>query len=141
MHLDHAVLWVESAQRALEFYVDILGLTPVRADDFEAGKARFPSVRINEATILDLMERDDLLSLVQDFTGGGDGVGGVPINHLCLSMNATEYEAISARLTERGVTLNSGGEGAFGAQGHAVRSVYFKDPDANVIEIRYYDAP
>ena len=56
MGLDHAVLWVENAKRALEFYVDVLGLEPVRADDFAEGRARFPSVRVNETTIFDLME-------------------------------------------------------------------------------------
>jgi len=36
------------------------------------------------------------------------------------------------------VKLTSGGEDAFGAQGQAVRSTYFNDPDGNVLEIRYY---
>lgn len=139
MYLDHAVLWVESANRSLEFYVGILGLEPVRAEDFAEGKARFPSVRINEATIFDLMERNELLPLVQNFTGGGDGIGGAPINHLCLSMSVSEFDAVSARLVAQGVKLKPGGEDVFGAQGQAVRSVYFNDPDGNVLEIRYYD--
>ena len=139
MDLDHAVLWVESAKRALKFYVDILGLEPVRAEEFENGKARFPSVRLNETTIFDLMERNDLLSLVQEFTGGGDGIGGTPINHLCLSMSASEFDAVSARLIAQGVKLKPGGEDVFGAQGQAVRSVYFNDLDDNVLEIRFYE--
>jgi glyoxylase I family protein len=139
MELDHAVLWVESAKRALEFYVDVLGLTPVRAQDFEDGKARFPSVRLNEGTIFDLMEASELLPLVQNFTGGGEGIGGVPINHLCISMSLSEYEAVSARLVENGVALKPGGENVFGARGQAVRSVYFNDPDGNILEIRYYE--
>ena len=138
MDLDHAVLWVESAKRALRFYVDILGLEPVRAEEFENGKARFPSVRLNETTIFDLMERNDLLSLVQEFTGGGDGIGGAPINHLCISMEAPEFTAVSERLVAHGVKLKPGGEDVFGAQGQAVRSIYFNDPDGNVLEIRYY---
>jgi len=139
MNLDHIVLWVKNAKRALEFYVDALGLEPVRADEFAAGKARFPSVRVNQTTILDLMEPSELLSIVQEFTGSGEGIGGAPINHLCLSMSASEFHAVSERLEARGVNLKSGGENAFGAQGQAVRSVYFNDPDGNVIEIRYYD--
>lgn len=139
MELDHAVLWVENAKKALDFYVDVLGLTPVRAEDFKMGRARFPSVRVNEGTIFDLMERSELLPLVRDFTGGGEGIGGVPINHLCLSMSAPEYAQVSARLEEHGTRLKPGGEDVFGARGQAVRSVYFNDPDGNVLEIRYYD--
>ena len=139
MNLDHAVLWVKSVQRALEFYVTVLGLDAVRVEDFAEGKARFPSVRVNETTIFDLMERSELLSLVQGFTGGGDGIGGAPINHLCLSMSASEFDAVSARLTAQGVKLKPGGEDVFGAQGQAVRSIYFNDPDENVLEIRFYE--
>jgi len=139
MHLDHAVLWVESSKRALDFYVNVLGLVPVRVEEFEAGKARFPSVRVNDSTIFDLMEHSELLPIVQEFTGGGDDIGGTPINHLCLSMTETEYRSVSTRLEESGVTLKPGGENVFGAQGYAIRSVYFNDPDGNVLEIRYYE--
>ncbi len=139
MDLDHVVLWVKSAKHALDFYVDALGLEPVRAEDFAEGRARFPSVRINEATIFDIMERSELLSLVREFTGGGDDIGGAPINHLCLSMSASEYDSVSARLVARGGQLRPGGEDVFGARGQAVRSVYFNDPDGNVLEIRYYN--
>ena len=138
MNLDHAVLWVEDANRALKFYVDILGLDSVRAEEFAEGKARFPSVRLNEKTIFDIMEYQKLLPLVQKFTGG-EGVGGSPINHLCLSMSEAEYNTVYKRLESHGVTLTPGGEDVFGAQGQAVRSTYFNDPDGNVLEIRYYD--
>jgi glyoxylase I family protein len=138
MHLDHAVLWVESASRALDFYVNVVGLEPVRAEEFKAGKARFPSVRINEGTIFDIMERSELLSLVRNFTGSRDDVGGDPINHLCISMSASEYEAILERLLAHGVELKSGGEDVFGARGQAVRSTYFNDLDGNVLEVRFY---
>jgi glyoxylase I family protein len=139
MDVDHVVLWVESPKRALDFYVDVLGLEAVRALEFEEGKAPFPSVRVNERTIFDIMDRNALLSRVQNFTGGGDEVGGQPINHVCLSMSKVEYTSLSARLAERGVEVRDGGNNSFGAQGQAVRSVYFDDPDGNVLEIRYYE--
>ena len=78
MELDHAVLWVNDAKQSLNFYVDVFSLTPVRAQEFADGKARFPSVRLNESTIFDIMETSELLTLVQNFTGGGDGIGGPP---------------------------------------------------------------
>jgi catechol 2,3-dioxygenase-like lactoylglutathione lyase family enzyme len=137
MNIDHVVLWVESPKRALEFYVGVLGLEPVRAQDFAEGKTSFPSVRLSEFTILDLMDRSSV-SAVREFTGGGDDSGGAPINHICLAMDAPDYASLRTRLVDHGVELTSGGERAFGARGHARRSEYFHDPDGNVLEIRYY---
>ena len=137
MDIDHVVLWVEDQQRSLEFFVDVVGLEPVRAEEFAAGKVGFPSVRVNETAVFDLMARSELQG-VREFTGGGDASGGAPINHVCLSMSASAHASLTARLTEHGVELQSGGESAFGARGHAERSVYFRDPDGNVLEMRHY---
>ncbi len=84
------------------------------------------------------MDRKELSS-VRQFTGGGDDSGGRPINHICLSMDASAYSTLTAGLVARGVELTSGGERSYGAQGTAERSVYFREPDGNVIEIRHYD--
>ena len=138
MHIDHVVIWVKNAKRSLDFYTNTLGFESVREKDFLDGNARFPSVRINENTIFDIMGSDELLPLVQNFTGGEEGVGGFPINHICLSMTQKEYESIVNQLGASGVKLTPGGEDVFGAQGQAVRSTYFNDPDGNVLEVRYY---
>jgi catechol 2,3-dioxygenase-like lactoylglutathione lyase family enzyme len=138
VNIDHVVLWVDSPKNSLDFFVDVVGLRPVRKQEFEEGTAPFPSVRLNDMTILDLMDRNTV-SLVQDFTGGGGDAGGRPINHICLSMNAAEYSALTARLVAREVDLMPGSEQSFGAQGLAECSEYFRDPDGNVIEIRHYD--
>ena len=138
MNIDHVVLWVESPKRALAFFVDVVGLTPVRNREFEQGEAPFPSVRVNDTTILDLVDRSKVSS-VREFTGGGLDSGGAPLNHLCLSLDESAYAALTARLRERGVALKSGGKKSFGARGLAEDSVYFSDPDGNIIEIRHYD--
>lgn len=139
MYVDHIVVWVENAERSLDFYVNTLGFESVREKEFLDGKARFPSIRLNEKTIFDIMEYEKLLPLVQKFTGGGEGIGGFPINHICLSTNHEEYDSIIGRLEASGVKLTPGGEDVFGAQGQAVRSTYFNDPDGNVLEIRFYE--
>ena len=138
MDFDHAVLWVESPKKALEFYVGVLGMAPLRVQEFEEGRASFLSVRVNEKTILDLMDRNKV-SAIREFTGDSGESGGTPINHICFSMNAAQYASLTARLEEHGVTLKPGPERSFGAQGHAERAVYFRDPDGNVLEIRHYD--
>jgi glyoxylase I family protein len=43
--------------RSLEFYEKVVGLTPVRADEFREGKAPFPSVRVSGDSIIDLMAK------------------------------------------------------------------------------------
>ena len=86
MQIDHVVLWVDDPKRALEFYVDVIGLEAVRAQEFEDGNAPFPSVRVNDSTIIDLMNRA-MVPFVREFTAGGES-GGAPVNHVCLSMGA-----------------------------------------------------
>lgn len=139
MYIDHVVVWVENAKRALDFYVNTLGFETVREKEFLEDNARFPSVRINDKTIFDIMEHGELLPLVQKFTGSDEGIGGFPINHICLSMTHPEYTSIAERLEANNVEITPGGEDVFGAQGQAVRSIYFNDPDRNVLEIRYYE--
>jgi hypothetical protein len=55
--LDHIVLNVGDIDRALQFYTGVLGLAGERVEQFRAGKVGFPSVRINDATIIDLFPR------------------------------------------------------------------------------------
>ena len=136
MQIDHVVLWVDDPRRALEFYVDVIGLEAVRAHEFEDGKAPFPSVRVNETSIIDLMSRS-MLPLVRESTAGGES-GGRPLNHVCLSMGTSAYDSLVARLAERGIRLTPGGRSSFGAQGVTPHSGYLCDPDGNVVEIRHY---
>ncbi len=136
MNIDHVVLWVENSEQALDFYVDVLGLDAVRRDEFRAGAAMFPSVRINDGTILDLMARE-IAPKVSKFTRGGEGAG-TAINHLCLSVSTVDYATIAKKLDARGIDFVPGGDGPFGARGNAAESGYFHDRDGNVIEIRHY---
>ena len=43
MNIDHIVLWVDNQQHSLAFFVDLLGMEPVRSDEFAEGKTSFPS--------------------------------------------------------------------------------------------------
>ena len=125
MNIDHVVLWVDDPKVSRDFYVDLLGFVAVRSLEYEEGNVGFPSVRVNEATILDLMNKTSA-SAVEKFTGGGGESAGHPINHICLSMDATEYSALAARLNAQGIELTSGGEQAFGAQGLAEVRIHLR---------------
>ncbi|CAL9595496.1 VOC family protein [Streptomyces sp. Tu 3180] len=135
--LDHIVLWVRDPVAAAGFYERAVGLEPVRLADFSAGEAPFPSVRVNEETILDLMplakaERMTMLP-------GAAESSGHPVNHVCLSLPADGFDALRGRLQEQSVPVTDLAHDSFGARGPAKRSFYFRDPDGNILEARHYD--
>jgi catechol 2,3-dioxygenase-like lactoylglutathione lyase family enzyme len=140
MDIDHVVLWVEDVRRALDFYTNVVGLLPVRRDEYLAGSAPFPSVRVSERSILDLMPAE-AAPVVAQFSGEKTPTAaGRPINHVCLAMDPGELDALAARLASAGVETRSAGNPSFGARGNTTRWFYFQDPDGNVLEARAYAA-
>ncbi|WP_432053999.1 VOC family protein [Streptomyces sp. bgisy022] len=135
--LDHVVLWVRDPVAAAHFYAEAVGLEPVRLAEFSAGAAPFPSVRVNDDTIIDLMPTETARRMTM-LPGAADS-SGHPVNHVCLSLPATDFDALRDRLVERSVPLTDFSHDSFGARGPAKRSFYFRDPDGNVFEARHYD--
>ena len=129
--LDHIVLNVGDIERALSFYTEVLGLKGERVDEFRAGKVGFPSVRINDGTIIDLFPTKDRASK----TDGEKPVGN--LNHFCLVVGAEDFSGIVDYLAKYRVTVRQGPVSRWGAQGRAT-SVYFLDPDGNEVEIMCY---
>lgn len=134
--LDHVVLWTDDPLRAIAFYTDVVGFAPVRVEEFRAGTAPFPSVRVSERTIVDLMAR--VAAPIVDAMAGAAASAGHPVNHVCFSMSEREFESLKGRLDAAGVALSAMMEQSFGARGLAPRAFYFRDPDGNVLEARYY---
>jgi len=130
--LDHIVLNVGDIDRALSFYTGVLGLHPERLDEFRAGKVGFPSVRINDDTIIDLFPTP-ASGAVQKSSGKSNG----NLNHFCMVVGKEDFAGIVDYLNANGVTIREGPVGRWGARGRAT-SVYFLDPDGNEIEIRCY---
>ncbi|MGW7221039.1 VOC family protein [Streptomyces sp. NPDC054826] len=135
--LDHVVLWVRDPVAAADFYAEAVGLEPVRLAEFSAGAAPFPSVRVNDETIIDLMPAEMARRMTM-LPGAADS-SGHPVNHVCLSLPAARFDALRSRLEERSVPLTDFSHDSFGARGPAKRSFYFRDPDGNVFEARHYD--
>jgi glyoxylase I family protein len=139
MQIDHVVLWVEDAARALEFYTAVVGLPGVRVAEFAEGKAPFPSVRVSDGSILDLMPAM-AAPFAAAFTGEVKPTSaGKPLNHVCLSMDRAELEALRDRLSKASIAMHRMGETSFGARGSSTHWFYFQDPDGNVIEARHYE--
>ncbi|OBG28301.1 VOC family protein [Mycobacterium sp. 852002-51057_SCH5723018] len=137
MRMDHVVLWTKDPRAAIDFYSRVVGLTPVRVSEFDAGEAPFPSVRVCEESIIDLMPMD-----MADGLGAFakvDGSAGNPVNHVCLALSKAEFEALDRRLQAEGVDTGARMNRTFGARGWAPEAFYFADPDGNVIEARHYE--
>lgn len=117
---DHLVIVSADVERSLGFYCGVLGLVPVRVDEWRRGEVLFPSVRVTDTTIIDLL------------AGTRTGTN---IDHLCFVIDTDELDAIAA---DPAISVAAGPtDGLFGAQGLA-RSLYVHDPDGNLIELRCY---
>jgi glyoxylase I family protein len=134
VEMDHIVLNVADIDRALDFYTGVLGLRPERLAEFREGKVGFPSVRINDATIIDLFP---LKPGQPQPPRAPDGKAQGNLNHFCLVVGKEDFPAAVEHLKSRGVSIREGPISRWGARGRAT-SVYFLDPDGNEIEIRAY---
>jgi len=123
--LDHIVLNVKDVDRSLEFYANVLGLRVERLEEFRAGKTGFPSVRINNDTIIDLFPAKEAVNRPGN------------LNHFCVVVEKSDFDGIVEYLSGHGVKILNGPISRWGARGRAT-SVYFHDPDQNEIEIRCY---
>lgn len=128
--MDHIVLNVSDIDRSLHFYADVLGLTAERVEEYRAGKIGFPSVRINEQTIIDLFPPERQATVV------GEG-GGQNLNHLCLALENDDMDAVVDYLAGHSIAIETGPVRRWGARGNGT-SVYFRDPDHNLVEVRTY---
>lgn len=129
--LDHIVLNVGDIDRSLNFYIEVLGLKGERVEEFKAGKVSFPSVRINDQTIIDLFPSKEGASDATAAKINGN------LNHFCLVIGQDDFSGIVGYLKDHGISIREGPVSRWGARGQAM-SVYFLDPDGNEIEIRCY---
>lgn len=120
----------------MDFYSKVVGLAPVRFIEFEAGEAPFPSVRVSDDSIIDLLPMDNI-GATESLTRV-EGSAGHPVNHVCLALSKSEYDALDRRLQAAGVDTGARLNRSYGARGWA-QGYYFADPDGNVVEARYYD--
>jgi catechol 2,3-dioxygenase-like lactoylglutathione lyase family enzyme len=118
--LDHIVLNVSDIARAVAWYSDMLGLAPERLDEWRRGDVPFPSVRINDRCVIDLLATER---------------SGENMNHLCVVVDRGDVDAIAS---DSRFDLVGGPVQRWGARGDGT-SVYVRDPDGNLVELRSYD--
>ncbi|MGA2466370.1 MAG: VOC family protein [Thermodesulfobacteriota bacterium] len=130
--LDHIVLNVEDVERIIAFYCEVLGLPPERLEEFRAGKVSFPSVRIHKDTVIDLFPKSLWEQTEPKIRGRSN------LNHFCLALVKKEWDELRQRLDQHRVSIEVGPVNRWGAHGTGI-SIYFTDPEGNLIEVRYYE--
>ena len=128
--LDHVVLVVRDLERSLAFYRDVLGCRVLREAEWRRGEARFPSVAIGP---------DQMLNLHQ----AGSPVTSEAANPQAASEDlcfvaAAPVADVLARLAAHNVAVEIGPVPRMGGRGVMGTSVYFRDPDGNLLEIMAY---
>ena len=117
---DHVVLLTPDVERALSWWTTELGLEGDRVEQWRQGAVPFPSVRIDETTIIDLTRGE---------------LTGRNVDHLCVVVDpGTDLDAL---VSEGTFEVERGPVEVYGARGVG-RSVYVRDPDGNVVELRTY---
>jgi catechol 2,3-dioxygenase-like lactoylglutathione lyase family enzyme len=122
--LDHLVLTVADVAASVEFYERVLGMRPVT---FGAGRRAlaFGEQKIN----LHQAGAEFEPKARRPTPGSAD---------LCF-VTSTGLDDVERQLREVGVDIEEGPVDRTGALG-PIRSVYFRDPDLNLIEVSVYPA-
>lgn len=120
--LDHLVLTVADIDRTVDFYSRVLGMDAV---SFRRGRRAltFGTSKIN----LHQVGHEFEPKAADPTPGSAD---------LCL-ISVDPLDAVLTHLAECGVSIEEGPVQRTGATG-PIRSVYFRDPDGNLIEISNY---
>ena len=120
--LDHLVLVVADTERALAWYGRHAGLAAERVDEWRAGDAPFPSLRVDEATIIDIVPGND--------DPGRRG----HLDHICFVVSRDDLDALAddpdLEVVDQGTRFGARGVGD---------SIYVLDPDGLMVEFRTYD--
>jgi catechol 2,3-dioxygenase-like lactoylglutathione lyase family enzyme len=116
--IDHLVINVADAERAMCWYRDRLGFEPERYEEWKSGDAPFLSMRVNDSTVIDLLET----------TRSGENV-----DHISFLVDGSFAETLS----HDDVEVVREFESVYGALGWGP-AVYIRDLDGNVIELKRY---
>ena len=117
--IDHLVINVADTERAMCWYRDRLGFEPERYEEWKSGDAPFLSMRVNDSTVIDLLETRRSGENVDNISFLVDGSFAETLSHDDVEV-VREFESV------------------YGALGWGP-AVYIRDLDGNVIELKRYN--
>lgn len=124
--IDHVVLRVRDVAASKRFYCDALGCTVER----ESEALGLHQLRAG-ASLIDLVPVAGPLGRL----GGAEpGAAGRNVDHLALALTAFDAAAIASHLHAHGIAPGDVGD-RYGAGGMGP-SMYIRDPDGNVVELK-----
>jgi extradiol dioxygenase family protein len=131
--MDHIVLNVEDDEKMIAFYSKVLMFAPERLTEYRSGDVPFPSVRLNSDTIIDLFPKKIWQKSAQAEQGREN------LNHFCIALSKGMWENLAERLQANNIDIEEGPVPRWGSHGSGT-SIYFRDPEGNLIEARYYES-
>ena len=117
--IDHLVLRSGDVERTVAWYREHLGVEAERLDEWRAGEVLFPSLRLSDTTIIDVLEGER---------------SGINVDHFAVVVEGAELDAVAS---SGAFDVVAGPSDLWGARGQG-RGLYVRDPDGNVVELRTY---
>lgn len=117
--LDHIVLRTPHPAKLIEFYVDVLGATVER----EVTQFHLTQLRAGQS-LIDIIGVESPLAAPDSRN----------VDHFCLSIIPWDEPALADYLRSRGLEVEESGI-RYGAEGNGP-SIYIKDPEGNVVELK-----
>ena len=125
--IDHLVLRVQDLERSVAFYRSVIGCEVVR------NRPDLGLIHLRTgASMIDLISTNGKLGRLG---GAAPAIEGRNVDHLCLRVEPFDETQIVEHLQSHGAFPRGPAAPNFGAEGEGL-SLYFEDPDGNVIKLK-----